>query len=229
MLRCPARLSDLNESSSSVCKPYLVARSHVEPYILPYYHTYAAPYVDRARPYATVLNEQVYAPAANIAKQGYDKYGASAWDRTRKYARSQWDAQVIPHLQSVQDHVNGMYKTQIEPHIQRGRAVVLPYYRQANNALLRMYWDYVFPYYARSRPFIGKTYTSGQDMLATTVLPYAQGTWSSVVYFANSQILPKITGLYSENVEPQLVKIGRRLASYKEGRRLRGVLDEFDG
>lgn len=227
-LRCPSRLSDLDESSSAVCKPYIIARSHVEPHILPYYHTYAAPYIDRARPYVVVLDEQVYTPATNVVKKGHEKYGAPAWEHARTYAQSQWEAQVIPQVQSARDHVNGMLKTHIEPHIQRGKAVLLPYYGKANDALLKVYWDYAFPYYARSRPFIGKTYTSGQDVLATTVLPYAQGTWSSVIYFANSEVLPKISGLYSENVEPQLVKIGQRLASYREGKRLRGVQDEFD-
>lgn len=177
----------------------------------------------------TVLNEQVYTPAANVARQGYNKYGAPAWDQAQNYAQRQWETQVIPQLQSVRGHINGLYMTQVDPSIQRGKAAVLPHYEKANDALRSAYWDHVFPYYARSRPFIGKTYTSGQDMLTTTVLPYAQGTWASVISFAKCEVFPKITGLYSETVEPQLVKIGQRLASYREGKRLRGILDEFNG
>ncbi|BAE65281.1 unnamed protein product [Aspergillus oryzae RIB40] len=59
-------------------------------------------------------------------------------------------------------------------------------------------------------------------------MPYAQTSWSSVVYFVNSWLWPQVTGLYSENVEPQLVKIGQRLASYREGNQLRKVVDEVD-
>lgn len=228
-LRCPTRLSELNESSPSVCKPYLIARSHVEPHVLPYYDTYAAPYVDRVRPYVVVLDEKVYTPVAKATRQGYDRFGAPALDQAHVYAQKQWDAQVTPRLQSSQDYVTGMYKASVEPHIQHWKGVVSPYYEKANTVLLTVYWDHVFPFYARSRPFIGKTYTSGQDMLTTTVLPYAQGTWSSAIFFANSQVWPMITGLYSENVEPQLVKIGQRLASYREGKRLRGVVEEFNG
>lgn len=227
-LRCPSQLSDLKDSSSSVCKPYLIARSHVEPHILPYYHTYGAPYVDRARPYALVFNEHVYSPVAKVTKQGYDRYGAPAWDQVQTYAQKQWETQVVPQLQSVQNHVNGMYKTRVEPYVQQGMANVSPYYQKVNAVFSKAYDEYVLPIYAYSGPFIGKSYTSGQDMLTTTVLPYAHGTWSSFIYFARSEVWPRITGLYSENVEPQLVKIGQRLASYREGKRLRGASEEFN-
>ena len=226
--RCPSRLSDLNESSPTVCKPYLIARSHVEPHVLPYYHTYGAPYVERARPYVLVFNEHVYSPVAKATKEGYDKYGAPAWDQTQAYAQEQWQAQAVPRLRSVQSYLDGVYQTEVRPYVQRGIETVSPYYENANAVIMKAYVEYVLPIYAYSGPFIGKTYTSGQDMLTTTVLPYAHGTWSSVIYFVHSEVWPRVTGLYSENVEPQLVKIGQRLASYREGKRLRGVADNFN-
>ena len=226
--RCPSRLSDLNESSPTVCKPYLIARSHVEPHVLPYYHTYGAPYVERARPYVLVFNEHVYSPVAKATKEGYDKYGAPAWDQTQAYAQEQWQAQAVPRLRSVQSYLDGVYQTEVRPYVQRGIETVSPYYENANAVIMKAYGEYVLPIYAYSGPFIGKTYTSGQDMLTTTVLPYAHGTWSSVIYFVHSEVWPRVTGLYSENVEPQLVKIGQRLASYREGKRLRGVADNFN-
>lgn len=120
-----------------------------------------------------------------------------------------------------------MYKAEVEPYVQRGMASMSPYYEKANAVFWKAYGEYVLPIYAYSGPFIGKSYTSGQDMLTTTVLPYAHGTWSSVIYFAHSEVWPRITGLYSENVEPQLHKIGQRLASYREGKRLRGTAEDF--
>jgi hypothetical protein len=228
IFRCPSHLSELNESSPRVCKPYLVVRSHIEPYVLPYYDRYGAPYVEIARPYVQVVNEHVYTPAATVARRGYDQYGAPALDRARAYGQQQWEAQVIPRLQNVKESATGLYNSTVDPYVQHAKDVVFPYYNKANGAVITVWDGYVFPVFARSRPFIGKTYASGQNVLATTVLPYAQSTWSSVIYFANSALWPKLTGLYSENVEPQLVKIGQRLASYREGRRLRKVMDEAD-
>lgn len=200
----------------------------MEPYVTPYYDTYAAPYVDRARPYVEVFNQQVYIPASKITKSGYDKYGAPAWQQAQAFGAAQWKAQVTPRLEAAQDQAHQLYMAQVNPYVQQGVAVISPYYQQAKSAVLTAYWDHFVPFYTRSQPFIGKTYTTGQDILTTRVMPGARYSWSSVVYFANSSLWPQITGLYSEQVEPQLVKIGQRLASYREGKRLRAVVEDMD-
>ncbi|PWY70482.1 hypothetical protein BO70DRAFT_373857 [Aspergillus heteromorphus CBS 117.55] len=227
-LRCPSQLSDLTDSSPRVCKPYLVARSYVEPHVIPYYNAYGAPYVETARPYVLILNEKVYTPSAHVVKLGYEKYGAPALDRAQSYGQQQWELRVVPHLQAAKDKANGLYQSEVEPHVQRVEAALSPPFQKANGALKSVYRDYLLPFGAKYRPFIGKTYTSGQGMLTTTVLPYAQNSWSSAVYFIHGSLWPRVTGLYWENVEPQLVKIGERLASYREEKRLRNVVEEVD-
>lgn len=199
----------------------------MEPYVTPYYDTYAAPYVDQARPYVEVLNSQVYTPVAKIAKSGYEKYGAPAWQQAQAYGAAQWKVQVTPRLEAAQDQAHRLYMAQVDPYVQQGVAVVSPYYQKANNAAVTVYWDHFVPFYTRSQPFIGKTYSTGQAVLTTHVMPGARYTWSSLVYFANSSLWPQITGLYSEQVEPQVVKIGQRLASYREGKRLRAVVEDM--
>jgi hypothetical protein len=200
----------------------------VEPYVTPYYNTYAAPYVDQARPYVEVVNQQVYVPASKIAKSGYEKYGAPAWQQAQEYGSSQWKVQVTPRLEAARGQAHQIYMAQVDPYVQQGMAVVSPYYQKANNAARVAYWDHFVPFYTRSQPFIGKTYATSQGILTTHVMPSARYTWSSVVYFANSSLWPQITCLYSEQVEPQLVKIGQRLASYREGKRLRAVVEDMD-
>ncbi|KAJ5349004.1 uncharacterized protein N7506_002257 [Penicillium brevicompactum] len=226
--QCPSNLAGLTQESPRVCKPYLIARSHVEPYITPYYDVYAAPYVDQARPYVEVFNHRVYTPASKVAKSGYEKYGAPALEQARVYGAQQWDVQVTPRLQTAQDQAYQLYLTEVDPYIQRGVAVVSPYYQKANTAALTVYWGHLVPFYTQSKPFIGKAYSTSHGVLTTHVMPGAQYTWSSVIYFANSSLWPHVTGLYSEQVEPQLVKIGQRLASYREGKRLRAVVEESD-
>ncbi|KAJ6069352.1 hypothetical protein N7499_011239 [Penicillium canescens] len=227
-LQCPSNLAELTETSPRVCKPYLIARSHVEPYVTPYYDTYAAPYVDQARPYVKVLNEQVYTPASKVAKSGYEKYGAPAFEKAQIYGAEQWRAQITPRVQSARDKANQLYLAKVDPYVQQSVTVVSPYYQKANSAAMTVYWDHLVPFYTRSKPFIGKTYATSQGILTTHVMPGARYTWSSAVYFANSSLWPHVTGLYSEQVEPQLVKIGQRLASYREGKRLRAVVEEAD-
>jgi hypothetical protein len=227
-LRCPTNLADLTETSPRVCKPYLIARTHVEPYVTPYYDTYAAPYVDQARPYVEVFNQRVYTPASTVVKSGYEKYGAPALEKAQAYGLEQWQLQVNPRVKTAQDKVHQLYLAEINPYVQQSVGVVSPYYQKANNAVLTVYQGHLVPLYARSKPFIGKAYSTAQGIVVTHVMPSAQYTWSSAVYFANSSLWPHVTGLYSEQVEPQLVKIGQRLASYREGKRLRAVVEEVD-
>ena len=211
-----------------VCKPYLIARTHLDPYLTPYYNQYAAPYVEVARPYAQVFNERIYTPAARVTKQGYDRYGAPTLERARVYGEEQWRAQAVPRLRAAQENVHNVYVVNVDPHVQRVLAAVRPHYELASGTLVAVYGNYVVPYYDWSRPHIEKSYASGRQLVETTVLPLARETWSSVVYFANSSLWPTMTGLYSENVEPQLVKIGQRLASYREGKRLRAAVEDID-
>ncbi|RAL15118.1 uncharacterized protein BO97DRAFT_403745 [Aspergillus homomorphus CBS 101889] len=225
-LRCPPQLSDLDGASPRVCKPYLIVRSHVEPHITPYYNAYGAPYVEKARPYVHIVNEKVYTPTSRVIRRGYEKYGVPALDRAQLYGQEQWEAQVVPHLDAVKDQTNALYRSEIYPYVQRVEEAVLPSYRKASGAVRSACVDYILPFGAKYRPFIGKTYTSGQDILTTTVLPNVRSSWSTAIQFIKGTLWPKIAGLYWENVEPQLVKIGERLASYREGKGPRNVVDE---
>jgi hypothetical protein len=175
-----------------------------------------------------VLNEKVYTPASNIAKQGYEAYGAPALDRAQVYGQQQWDANVVPHIQTAKTKANDWYEVQVAPHVRQVANTVSPYYQKVYGAYWTTLDGYVLPFVATYRPFIGKTYASGQEILTTTVLPYAHSSWYHTVYFVNNSVWPKISNLYSENVEPQLVKIGQRLASYREGKRLRSATDEVE-
>ncbi|KAL4910238.1 hypothetical protein BDW74DRAFT_49835 [Aspergillus multicolor] len=226
--RCPSNVAELTDSSPRICKPYLAAKSYVEPHVTPYYNTYAAPYVDAARPYAIVLNEKVYTPASNIANQGYQTYGAPALSRAQAYGQQQWDANVVPHIETVKGKAADWYGTQVAPQVDYVVTTVTPYYNKAHGAYWTTVDGYILPFAAKYQPYIGKTYTSGQEILTTTVMPHAQNAWYSTVYFMHQTLWPKISSLYSENVEPQLVKIGQRLASYREGDRLRSVAVEVE-
>ncbi|OQE42249.1 hypothetical protein PENCOP_c004G04669 [Penicillium coprophilum] len=227
-LRCPSQLEDLTETSPRVCKPYLIARSHLEPYVTPYYDIYAAPYVHQAQPYVEVFNQRVYTPASKVAKSGYEKYGAPALKQAQDYGVEQWQHQVTPRLQTSQSKVRQLYLAEIDPYVQQSIALVSPFYQRANNVVLTVYQGHLVPFYARSKPFIEKAYSTGKGILTTHVVPRAQCAWSSAIYYANSSLWPHVTGLYSEQVEPQLVKIGQRLASYREGKRLRAVMEDVD-
>ncbi|PYI30529.1 hypothetical protein BP00DRAFT_346002 [Aspergillus indologenus CBS 114.80] len=225
-LRCPSQLSELDGASPRVCKPYLLARSHLEPHITPYYNAYGAPYVEMARPYVHIVNEKVYTPTSRVVRRGYETYGVPALNKAQLYGQDQWEARVAPHLNAVKDKTKTLYLSEIYPYVQSVEELALPPYRKASGAVRSVFVDYLLPFGAKYQPYIGKTFTSGQDILTTTILPNAQNSWSTTILFIKGTLWPRIASLYWENVEPQLVKIGERLASYREGKGPRNVVDE---
>jgi hypothetical protein len=228
-LRCPSEISALDDSSPLVCKPYLITRSYVDPHVDRYYQAYAAPYVERARPYTSLFNERVYTPASKIAKDGYEAYGAPALAQVGEYGQQKWEEVAVPQLKSIQVSANTLYKDKLDPYVQQVIVVVTPYTDTVTSQAADIHNGYILPSYIRSKPFIIKAYSSSQDVLSETVIPLAHQGWSSLAVFIKGNLLPTVTGLYSENVEPQLVKIGERLASYREGKKLRTVVDEYEG
>ncbi|OKL61482.1 hypothetical protein UA08_03638 [Talaromyces atroroseus] len=227
-LRCPSDISALDDSSPRVCKPYLITRSYVDPHVDRYYQAYAAPYVERARPYTSVLNERVYTPASRIAKHGYETYGAPAIAQAGEYGQQKWEVVAVPQLMSIQASAHTLYKDKLDPYVQQVLDVVTPYTETISNQATDIHNGYILPSYIRSKPLIVRAYSSSRDVLTRTVIPLAHQGWSTLAIFVKGSLLPTVTGLYSENVEPQLVKIGERLASYREGKKLRTVVDEYE-
>lgn len=227
--RCPSDLSGLDDSSPRVCKPYLIARSYVDPHVDRYYQAYAAPYVERARPYTEPFNQHVYTPASSIAKYGYESYGAPAFARVSEYGQQKWEAVAVPQLKSLQSTAYTVYEAKVDPYVQQVINVVTPYTNTVSTRAMDIHNGYILPFYLRSQPILTRAYSSSHDVITETIIPFTHQGWSSLTVFVKGNLLPSITGLYSQNVEPQLVRIGERLASYREGKKLRTVVDEYEG
>ncbi|KAF3896764.1 hypothetical protein GTR04_0515 [Trichophyton interdigitale] len=226
LFRCPSSLSELNDESPRVCKPYIIAKTRLEPYISPYYHKYAAEHVEHIKPYAQSAYktaEKVYIPTAQFSKNIYQGHVSIYVDQAMELAKSQWNQKVSPHTDPLQAQVTDYYTTSISPRIKSAQSIIIPYFWVATEYSVHINNNYVVPAYIRARPVIHRVCATIYDFVVTTIAPYIQEAWSAVVVFLNGTVRPHIRTLYSENVEPQLVKIGEKLASYREGRTIQQV------
>jgi hypothetical protein len=66
------------------------------------------------------------------------------------------------------------------------------------------------------------------DFAFNTAIPYSQWAWTTTTVFLDRTVWPKLRILYGENVEPQLVRIGERLGRYRDGKKLKAVIDKVD-
>jgi len=206
----------------------LTARSHLTPYLQPYYNTYAAPYVDTARPYIDKLDKKVYVPAVKLGKRSYETYGAPRVDQARAYGQGQWEKALRPQLELAREQARQRYESSLATHVNKASAVTAPYYNVARHNILETYHSHVLPAYTSSLPYAQKAYALGHSFAIDTGLPYAQWSWTSTAAFVDRTLWPKLRILYGENVEPQLIRIGERLGRYRDGKKVKSAVEAID-
>lgn len=226
LFRCPSSSDNLNEASPAVCKPYLSVRSHIAPYVEPYYDAYAASHVEKARPYVDRFNQEIYIPSMAYGKQSYKAYGAPRVQQAREYGQAKWEETVRPQIDAVQAQVKKQYDSSLAPQVNKASLAIAPYYSFSRNRISKTYNARILPAMEVSRPYAERVYVFGHKLTVETGLPYAQYAWSSTVVFFDRIIWPKLRILYGDNVEPQLVRIGERLGRYRDGKSLKAVMEE---
>ena len=224
--RCPARLDELSDSSSPVCKPYLTARAHISPYVSPYYDSYLAPYAAQLQPYAELVKTKAVDPAIQYGQETYALYAAPRVDQARDYGREQWEKTFKPQLNAAQAQAKRQYDSAVAPHVEKASAAAAPYYSAGRQKVEEAYNDRVVPAYEASQPYVQRVYVSGNAVVTQYAYPYASWVWTSSSTFLNRTVWPKLQILYGENVEPQLLRISERLGRYRDGRKLKAAANE---
>ena len=135
---------------------------------------------------------------------------------------------VKPQLDAAQVWVQRYYDASLAPQLNKISAATTPYYIASRNKSLDIYDLYLLPAFVASRPYAEKTYVTGRRIAVDNGLPYAQSAWASMVIFVDRTLWPKLRVLYGQNVEPQLVRIGERLGRYRDGKKLKAVVEEAD-
>ncbi|KAK0639950.1 hypothetical protein B0T16DRAFT_361628 [Cercophora newfieldiana] len=210
LLRCPATLDACDQSSPGICKPYFQLKHAVSPHLEPYYDTYAAPYVDLVQPYYNTVDERVIAPSWRYAK----KHGAPRLEQAQGLALAQWQKSVQPQIAKYQELANSKYDETLAPHISTAKATFSPYYDIARTNALQTYHEVLLPSYEYVHPYARKGYAAASAFTTSTAVPAALWTWNKTYTFLDGTVWPQLRVIYVENVEPQLVKIGKRLGRY---------------
>lgn len=228
LFRCPSSITDLTADSPRVCRPYLTARSYIDPYARPYYDQYASPYVNIARPYAEKLEENVYTPTVSFGKQSYHQYGAPRVQQATSYGKLQWEKSVKPVIDRTQAQATAQYDEYLAPHVDKFWNVGETYYSLSKDNALHIYNAHFLPAYATSRPYVEKTYSGVRNFAVNTGMPYARSAWTSTLVLFDRTIWPQIRVIYGENIEPQLIRIGERLGRYRDGKKLKAAVEDID-
>lgn len=225
LFRCPNSPEDLGSHSPRICKPYFQVKQNVSPHLQPYYEAYAAPYVDRLRPYTDVLYEKVYVPSHGFTVSSYEAYAAPRIAQAQVYGQQQWDQVLRPQLDQLQGKIVVIYQSSLSPHVHKVYDVVDPYVEYTRNTAGQQYDTLIVPTYEKARPYAVSIYEKGSRFTIDIAFPYSRWAANNAVLFVQRQVWPPIRILYGENVQPQLLKIKERLANYRDSKKLEAAAD----
>ncbi|KJK94469.1 hypothetical protein H633G_01674 [Metarhizium anisopliae BRIP 53284] len=211
LFRCPTSLEACDEASPFICKPYFHVKNAAKPHVQPYFDQYAAPYVDLAKPYYDTLNSRVLTPTRRYVVL----YGTPWANKGYGIARAQWEMNGQPQLVRLQTLTKSHYEKSIAPHLAKAEEAVGPYYNALRKHSLQAYNGYVLPAYEFARPYLLRGYNAAAEFTTTKALPATSWAWGKANAFLDTAVWPQLRVVYVENVEPQLVRIGERLARYK--------------
>ncbi|KAK5078793.1 hypothetical protein LTR64_002791 [Lithohypha guttulata] len=228
MFRCPSDSQSLAATSPAICRPYLSTKSLLDPFVGPYYDTYASPYVEKARPYVDTVNTRVIRPATVLAINNYNKYAAPQVSKAQEYTWSEWEKRGLPQFQKAQNAAQQIYNENLAPHVDKASEVTSPYYKAAKENAFNVHENHIMPAIAYSHPHLRKIGTTTQKFLVEKALPGIQYAWTNLVILIDGTIWPFVKGLYAHNVRPQLVMIGERIAKYQEGRKMHSAMEQVD-
>ncbi|KAL2020038.1 hypothetical protein VTK56DRAFT_8941 [Thermocarpiscus australiensis] len=215
LFRCPATLDTCDDSSPYICKSYFQLKNTVVPHLEPYYDTYAAPYVQLVQPYYNAVDQKVITPGWSYAK----KYGAPHLHQARAFGRAQWEKSVQPQIVKYRGLARAHYDQRLAPHISRISTAVVPYYDIVRTNTLQTYHELLLPVYQFVQPHVWEGYRATSTFANNTVVPAVVWTWNKAYVFLDGTVWPQLRAIYMENVEPQLVKIGKRLGRYSSSKK----------
>ncbi|KAF7884165.1 uncharacterized protein EAF01_011588 [Botrytis porri] len=223
-LRCPASLDLVTDTSPRICKPYFQLRSVLVPHLEPYYNSYAAPYVNAAKPYYHSVDQKIIAPVTALGM----KYGAPRVAQIQAYGQAQWDKTLQPEVSKYQSLAKAKYDQTLAPHWNKVTAASGPYFDLAKTNAAQTYHEHIVPTFNIVQPYAIQGYGYANEFVVGTGVPYTKWALTSTGVFLDRKVWPKLRILYGENVEPQLVRIGERLGRYRDGKKLQAVVDSVD-
>lgn len=79
---------------------------------------------------------------------------------------------------------------------------------------MQTYHELLLPSYVFVQPYAQRGYNTAVTFTTDTAIPSAAWAWNKTYVFLDGTVWPQLRFIYTENVEPQLQKIGQRLGRY---------------
>jgi hypothetical protein len=139
----------------------------VAPHLEPYYHRYAAPYVESARPYYNTLDQKIITPVTVLGK----KYGAPRVAQAQAYGQAQWEKTLQPEVSKYQAVAKAKYDQAVAPHLHKVTAATGPYLDLARTNAQATYHGHILPAFHAAQPYAAQGYDAANKFVVSTGIP----------------------------------------------------------
>lgn len=212
LFRCPSTIEECDEASPAICTAYFKTKAAVLPHVEPYFEEYAAPYVEVVSPYVQVISNNVIAPTYAVI----ERYGAPRAHQAKEFLAGHWATTGQPHVDRARQLANEQYERSLAPHVEQASQVLSPYYAIARTSAERTYEELLLPSYEFVRPYALTAYDAARTVTVEQVIPSTVWAFNTTYSFLDRNVWPHVKGIYAEQVEPQLLRIGQRLGRYRD-------------
>lgn len=212
LFRCPSTIQECDEASPAICTAYFKTKAAVLPHVEPYFEEYAAPYVEVVSPYVQVISNNVIAPTYAVI----ERYGAPRAQQAKEFLAGHWATTGQPHVDRARKLANEQYERSLAPHVEQASQVLSPYYAIARTSAERTYEELLLPSYEFVRPYALTAYDAARTVTVEQVIPSTVWAFNTTYSFLDRNVWPHVKGIYAEQVEPQLLRIGQRLGRYRD-------------
>lgn len=148
--------------------------------------------------------------------------------QAQAFGQAHWEKTLQPQVLKYQGIAKEKYDQSLGPHVEKAIAAASPYYELAKTNAFQTYYEHILPTYNTVQPYALQGYGAVNDFAINMAIPYSRWAWTTGAVFLDRTVWPRLRILYGENVEPQLVRIGERLGRYRDGKKLKAVVDEVD-
>jgi hypothetical protein len=153
----------------------------------------------------------VLSPTSQYAVQ----YGGPWIQKGQQQVLDQWQKNGQPQLARVQAQTQEKYDHIIAPRLGQVSEAVGPYYEIVRTNGNQILYEYLLPGCAVIQPYATQGYLVVADLTTNNALPAVWWAWNNTYAFVDTTVWPQLRSIYLGNVEPQLVRIGKRLGRYK--------------
>lgn len=133
-----------------------------------------------------------------------------------------------PQITQLYERGYKQYEERLEPTVVELTKLYEPWWRWTKKTTSRQYHTVFIPIYKRSLPYLHHVSRQARHYTINYAIPTIQRGANTATIFVQRHLWPTIRIAWGQHVEPQILKIQAKIASYADGRKMEAAAADLD-